>query len=449
MSTVERRTADGIARASQARSSAPAYLYPLALGFVALPFTRALTVDVGFPLKIYEVIFPVATALFIVNFPTFESWFRRKLVSPLFVFVTAAIISYVLMVYTGPDSPENFRGGPVLDGLSRICYLLLNTAIFMMSFHAGRTHGSVLKNAWLVGCFCAVTYVIYTEISFILYDDALFLPGIERHQMMYFGPVPVTRSGVFEEGNFAGLYYLLSIGLALHVRRYGLAILAFCGLLLSLSTAAYVALLAVWGIYVLMRKGRIVAIPYAVVIMFLFFGVYLFFAATGKFELSNSSAAARLNEVMTAFTMFRDFPWFGVSLGQYGFQYYFYEWDAAAGNLAITDRHITNNIYAEILVETGIVGSIAFIWFIRNWLTALYAARSEVMIIFCTALAMLVGWMAYPTFNIGFIWAYIGLSTGLAASVVDQQRRVATARTITPLAGRRSAAPDNKGVPAQ
>lgn len=430
MSTIERRAARPLRIAR--RADGTAYVYPLALGFAALPFTRALTIDVGFPLKLYELIFSAAALMFVISIPAFGPWFNRKFLVPLFGFAAAAVIAYLLMIYEGPNSADNFRGGPVIDGLSRILYLVLNIVIFLMSFQAGKRHFNMLRSAWLVGCICAAGYVIYTQISFLLYGSAVMLPGIERHQLGSLGPFSITRSGVFDEGNFAGLYFLLSITLALSARRYVVALMALVALLLSLSTAAYVALIAVWGVYALVKNGRLVAIPYAAVIGVALFGIYTFFAATGKFALTNSSAAARLNEIMTALTIFWDHPWFGVGLGQYGFQYYFYEWDPSAGALATSDRHITNNIYAEILAETGLAGFVAFGWFIKNWITLLYVSRDRLLLFFATAMGIMIAWLAYPTFNIAFFWSFMGLTTGLIFSLLAQSQASAAGPMPSP-----------------
>lgn len=395
-------------------SGTPVYIILLGLGFLFLPFTKALTVDVGFPLKIYEILFAATLPAFLltrhpVNFS--DKWpLLRPLIFAWFIAAGSFFaFSYADIGYLGLD----FRGGATLDGLARVGYLLLNLSIFAVII--GRpllSASSFLVNSWLIGCAISVSYSVYCVFSYLFFGEAFLLPGLERHQQGMLGPLLVTRSGTFEEGNFGGLYFLISAALALHLRRPIFAIIAIVGLILTQSTAAYFGLIMLFGAYYLLAtRNFFTLIPYFTVACVAAFGLFVYFAEQGKFEATGgASGAVRFNEAMTGINIWLTSPFYGVGLGQYGFHYFRNVWDMSLADAVTSERHIASIVYVEILSELGILGLAAFGMFWMRWARAIKAGSGDGNVLYASTFAILVSFLAYPTFNIAFLWCYFGMA---------------------------------------
>lgn len=412
MGNLQRR--DAARRIVAAQGDIPAYMLLLGLGILFLPFTKALTIDVGFPLKIYELLFAATLPAFLLTRHPMNFKGKWPLLRPLIFGWLVSVGSFFAFTYAdagylGPD----FRGGATLDGIARVAYLMLNLSIFAVII--GRPElsaGRFLVNCWLFGCAISVAYSVYCVFSYIIFGEAFLLPGLERHQPGMFGPIQVSRSGTFEEGNFGGLYFLLSVVLALHVRSLVFAAIAVVGLILTQSTSAYFGLIVLFGTYYLLTHRNFFAlIPYFVAACIAMFGLFVYFAEQGKFETSGSaSGAVRFNEAMTGINIWLTSPLYGVGLGQYGFHYFRNVWDMAIADAVTSDRHIAAMIYVEILSELGILGLIAFGLFWFRWTRAIKSGGQNSNLIHASAFAMLVAFLAYPTFNIALLWCYLGLA---------------------------------------
>lgn len=416
----------GRAAAPRAAHGMPAYIFLIGLGFLSLPFTKALTIDIGFPLKPYELLFAASLPAFLLTRHPIQFGGKWPLLRPLiFVWFVAAgsffAFSYADAGYLGPD----FRGGATLDGIARVGYLLLNFSIFAIII--GRPQlsaSSFLVYCWLIGSAISASYSIYCVISYIWSGDAFLLPGLERHQLGSFGPLLVSRSGTFEEGNFGGLYFLLSAVIAMHTRHFIFAGFAVVGLILTQSTSAYFGFIVLLGTYyMLANRNFFTLIPYFIGACIALFGIFVYFAEQGKFETSGSaSGAVRFNEAMTGINIWLTSPIYGVGLGQYGFHYFRNVWDMAIADAITSERHIAAIIYVEILSELGLLGFFGMLLFWRRWSTAIKANRSGGNIIYASTFAMLVAFLAYPTFNIAFLWCYMGFVLVLVQLDTGAQR---------------------------
>ena len=393
----------------------PIYLIILAVGFVFLPFTKALTVDVGFPLKFYEGIFAAAVASVPFSARGMDFRFAGKIYLPMFAGWLVATIAYFTFVYTAGSSliDLNVRGGAAIDGISRVAYLLLNLGIIVaLTLRSQIAAGRFLGNAWLLGMLISAAYLFYCNFSLLIFDNAVLLPGLDRHQLGSFGPITTVRSGTFEEGNFGGFYYLLSLVIAAHYRNYVVAGIALFAVLLTQSTAAYFGMLLFFGMYFIVgTKVKSLYLVYIVAGALLAFGVFAFFASQGKFEMrAGASGGVRLNDMMTGVRIFLDNPIFGVGLGQFDRYYDYYIWDYSLYIPAETGRRIVNNVYVEILCEVGVVGFFFFALFFRNWLKHIGSGGLSMRAIYAGGISMLLVFLAYPTFNIAFIWCFMGLA---------------------------------------
>jgi len=411
-------------RASAPRTTGtPAYIILLGLGFVFLPFTKALTLDVGFPLKIYELLFAAALPAFLLTRHPLHLQQKWPLLRPLIFAWLVAVGSFFAFSYADAGHlGMDFRGGATLDGLARVAYLLLNLSIFFVIIgRPSLSASSFLVNSWLIGCAISVAYSVYCVFAYLIFGEAFLLPGLERHQPGMFGPFLVTRSGTFEEGNFGGLYFLVSAALALHLRRPFFATIAIIGLILTQSTAAYFGLIMLFGAYYLLANRNFFAlIPYFVAACVAAFGLFVYFAEQGKFEATGSaSGAVRFNEAMTGINIWLTSPIYGVGLGQYGFHYFRNVWDMSLAEAVTSERHIAAVVYVEILSELGILGLLAFALFWMRWARAIKVGRRNGNILYASTFAILVSFLAYPTFNIAFLWCYFGMALVLVHYNID------------------------------
>ncbi|WP_428629118.1 O-antigen ligase family protein [Sphingopyxis sp.] len=404
----------------------PAYILLLGLGFLFLPFTKALTVDIGFPLKIYELLFAAALPTFLLSRHPVHLKQKWPLLRPLIFAWLVAVGSFFAFSYADVGHlGMDFRGGATLDGLARVAYLLLNLGIFFVIIaRPSLSASSFLVNCWLIGCAISVSYSVYCVFSYLIFGEAFLLPGLERHQLGNLGPILVSRSGTFEEGNFGGLYFLVSAALALHLRRPIFAAIAIVGLILTQSTAAYFGLIMLVGAYYLLANRNLFAlIPYFVAACVAAFGLFVYFAEQGKFEATGSaSGAVRFNEAMTGINIWLTSPIYGVGLGQYGFHYFRNVWDMSLAEAVTSERHIAAVVYVEILSELGILGLLAFALFWTRWARAIKVGHRNGNILYASTFAILVSFLAYPTFNIAFIWCYFGMALVLVHYHIDGSR---------------------------
>lgn len=391
-----------------------ALLTGLAVSF--LPFTKALTLDIGFPLKIYEALFPFAIFfLFARSKIRLEGRIRTMFVYIFLFWIIAAISSVVGIFDSAGSSLTGYRGGRNQDTIMRTIYLLFNICVSLIALHFVRNNGPFLIKAWFAGFLFAFSYHAYTVISVVLTGDAYLLPGLDRHQLGWAGSRLIPRSGTFEEGNFAGLYYMATLAFALYERNKLIVVLAIVGVAFTLSTAAYAGLPLLLLVYAFKDRGAKVR---KYLLAFLLLGVASVFAYQFGFGEKFSggaghSAAVRANESMTGLQIFFSNPTIGVGLGGYGFLFDEFEWAPGSSIYYGTEKRIPNNVYVEILSETGFLGFLSFLLFIIYYIRII-SSRLEFSPFFAFALSAGCVFLAYPTFNITYLWFFIGASLGVS-----------------------------------
>ena len=127
----------------------------VSLAILTLPFTLALTINLRFPLKIYEVALLGAGLACLVDFriPTLRS--ARSAVLPVIAVVGFASAVLLLHLWLPPEglSTSGFasRFGPFGDGIAKLLYLLL--AVFGFLLIAERTYQDeqLVLRCWLIG----------------------------------------------------------------------------------------------------------------------------------------------------------------------------------------------------------------------------------------------------------------------------------------------------------
>jgi O-antigen ligase len=407
------------------------------LAIATLPFTYALTVNLSFPLKIYEVVlsFVLVTYLLDLRLPLAPGslvpvrrlgWFAGA----------AAVLTLVRFAIPAEGSSVGdfgVRFGPAGDAVAKLLYLTLGVLSFVLFTRSAYEDESRFLRAWRIGATMAAGYSLYLFASGLLGLEPLLLPGIKDPK--YFGVAGRTfiRSGTFQEGNFLGLFLLVSVGIALYERRRLLALLFSFTVLLTFSTVNVMGLGLLW-VMVWFRdhpgmsvNRRMLYIAAGMIVMLavgyaLWQAGYLQAVVLGK--LSGEELGSRVKRIAFAIAglrMFADHPLVGVGISQFGYFYNSYQPLGILG-IAETVKLIPNNIYIELLSELGILGFLLF----TSFLIAVYARlRSpQLAVLRLTFITMLFVWVAFPTYTVMFLWAFMGLAVGASSRLTRFPRPV-------------------------
>jgi O-antigen ligase len=289
--------------------------------------------------------------------------------------------------------------------LQRLLQILLMIVAFWAIQQSNASFNRLIR-WWLNGTVFAAILHIFT---YLISDDSL-----------------LQRAGTFNEGNLAGLYYLLSIFLALEYKKISnnrrgsyYLIFAIFGLLLSRSSA---------GILIF---GLLFAVRYALAKKYLRFIIMLILTPLVGAMLINYgldfgigeklfeeqvtpnsfSRIDRIESIRAAYQLFIKSPIFGNGLQTYGFL----SNDIIGGPLKeIYDesyRRIPNNVYLEIAAELGLTGLIIF-WFsiISLLKSSLSYRNNRDRNLLLGLVAALLYWNAFPTYSVIFIWVFFAIT---------------------------------------
>ncbi len=399
------------------------------LAIAGLPFTLALTIDIKFPLKIYELALALAalTCLAQLRIPTIPA--ARRAALPVVALLCLALLVLLIHTWFPPSGLQAWafesRYGPLGDGIAKIIYVGLALFGFLLAaWHSFRDEDAVIR-AWLVGAWASSAYAWYLLASTVAGVEPVLLPGATDPQRIGLGNLVFIRSGTFEEGNYFGLFLVLSTALALYARRRGTALVLSATELTTFSTVNLLALAVLWTLVLLgpLSGGiqRRVLYKAAGLAMVALVGAvlvstgYLQSVVLGKLTGADvGSRLERLNQALTGLQMFLAHPLAGVGLSQYGYYYDRYQFVSVALPIdPVLAKHIANNVYIELLSELGLIGLLLFAVF----LIQVYRRSGGPMLwpLRCGLIAMLLAFNAFPTFSVMFVWAFLGLVVGASA----------------------------------
>jgi O-antigen ligase len=294
----------------------------------------------------------------------------------------------------------------VIDRLLQLMLVLVAFEVVRNSHHSP----GQLMLWWLQGLTAAV---VLHAMTYVISDDML-----------------LQRAGTFNEGNLAGLYYLLSIFVALEYRRLThtraanrFLLVGLLGMLLSRSSAGIVLLTLLLSIqFVVAARTRTNLVGRSLVVFVVLPSFAIGMAVAGldfgireklfeeEVTANSFSRIDRLESVSAAIELFSEAPVFGQGLQTYGFL----SNDRLSGPLLVTYdesyRRIPNNIYAELASELGLVGLVLFLGFMVS-LIRLAARRTGAGRVhwLLGLVGVLLYWNAFPTYSVVFIWVFFGL----------------------------------------
>jgi O-antigen ligase len=236
-------------------------------------------------------------------------------------------------------------------------------------------------------------------------------------------PLLARRSGVFDEGNFGGSYYLLSFFLmwigyrdGLNFGRVGM-ISSLTGLLLTQSSSALIIIIALTVIHILfgpslsLGRGRsgigsfLLPVVFGVVI-FIIFGDALIDKLVGG-DISNPNSFSRydrLSSILSGLSMFESSPIFGVGIQGYSFALPNHANEFLDMFFDYNSQRIANNIYAQILAEQGIVGFTVMFYFIYKIIRPSFCSVADNELVLLGFASVLLSWFAFPSYTNTFHW---------------------------------------------
>lgn len=410
---------------------------------VTLPFTQALTIDLRFPFKAYELALLLLLGLSATELRIRTAPGARREFTGLAIFagLVAAFVVYRQINPLGITTTGfSSRFGPVGDSLAKLLYLLLAIYAFLVfAFEAYRDTEWFMRT-WLWGAIACSIYSWYLFTGSLFGVDLPLLPQ-STAQRVEIASRLFIRSGTFEEGNFLGLYLLLSVAIALLARRTRLAAYLSATVLTSFSTTSFLGLALFWLGFAIFGRSPTARVWSLRARIALFAGLALIpLLATGYLEtvvvgkLVGTEAVSRLNRIdfaVEGLRMFREHPIVGVGLSQYGYNYNSFQYLV---NSSEADLHklIPNNVYVELLSELGLVATVVFLIF----LVMLFRRTrgSQLAPLRWGLLALLFVWNAFPTYTLINNWAFFALIVGASARLSPPLPST-TAETHAPLAG--------------
>lgn len=392
----------------------------------ALPLTQALTIDLGFPLKISEVALLAATPLRLASLGgetrTQSDGGNRPLVYAFFfVFTTCLSLFYALALQKGrPPDQGQYRFGADVDGLLYLAYLILAVATMLLVADITRRRRDTVIKVYLRGAVVAASYAFYVNLGLPP------LPGASNQSALV-GGFSLLRAGTFLEGNFFGLYLLTALVLAFCVRRLGVAAILSGAVLVSLSTPN-IAFMALLWLVVLARSAKskpsnlLVVIP-LVAILLLTPNAYWYRAIGEKVnDPSSQSVIERRGSADAALGMFLDNPFTGVGVGQYGLWFREYRPSYVPPEFLERGRLIANNVYAQVAAEQGALGLIPFLALVVQVLRTAWRRISRLAGV--GVMCVLVVLNAFPSATAVFVWAFFGAILGMAAHTRSREEPV-------------------------
>ncbi len=400
---------------------------------VVLPLTNSVTLPVGFPLKLYEVVGLYAIARTLLG-PGLALGRAGRTVALWGLFWFGSTIASAWGLYELMLRDLNMlewahgRYHPVVNTVYHYAYLAFDIgllALFLDALARGGLTRREFCRWWLAGSALAVGYAVLLNLVYHAGLPTALALRWDGVQIMNVAGMPVVRTGPFEEGNYFGLYLLASLVIALWAQRRWpdrffrtLVPVILLGVVITASPAALLGSVVLVLVAVFFGGGSPLARGTAVGGAVAAFAVL---AATGllrtlvldKFSLlfyggvtdtRNISLVQRLNESHHAWRLFLDHPQ-GVGMGNFG--YFFgdhadlYVWLRTAW---MQIKHIPNNVYLEVLSEHGALVALVFAVILVRMAARLVRAREYLV---TTGLLLIyVYFVAFPTFRLALIWVF-------------------------------------------
>lgn len=397
-----------------------------------LPYSYALTIRLGFPLKISEITLILYTTwwlFFIFYNKRYPAIFKERSIKIYLIlllsFFTFALTSFFINTqwqYSYHSPQIAYRYTPSIDSLLKSLYILVIIMASLISYMAFSCHQ---KHYYLkvlnVGAISSAIYAWYLFV-FGLYEwDVYLLPGMDswpQHGLFSFGHF--IRCGTFKEGNYAGLFFLTVSAINIYQKKYFFGVLIILGAVPTFSSMvllgliSFICTLAIYKIIAL-KKYLYIFVLFIPIITYIplsqnkdfnFLVSKFFTTENEKFEDAQNSKNERVNLSKAALNIGLDNPFFGVGLSNYSYHFPHYNPSETINHRA-NFKYIPNNIYLEIFSELGTIGLLIFVLILIFFLIQSLIDKTGVL--FSAYIMYLIYFIAFPTFSILFVWVFFGL----------------------------------------
>jgi len=391
------------------------------------PFMAVFSLNVGVQLYIsFGLILLSLPVLFIRTGLWRGSSTTRMLHWALGVFVSVALVSSIIgYVDLGSwhslaniEDEWNIQsklGSPLFNILRENFKLLILYGAFLVIVVSLRTEKdvSMAVKVYVVSACLQALYSVYTIVAVSMGFEYLLLPGTFMRG---------RGAGTFGEPVFFGAFMTIAVFLNVYLIRLGriwaiVFMMNIAGLLLSFSTAAYFAL-GVGMVTMLFRRRSWKPVSLAaIVIGIIVYSVSSFFpskyleGAIYKPFFNNPSRLERLSTAKAGLRAWEERPIFGVGHGVFPY---------IRGDLAPIEEIYgarPNNVYLDILAETGTVGILVSIWVFSMLLVGISKCRHAVsesirrfgLIGLPLLLSLATSFLGLQSIKYFFIWALLGI----------------------------------------
>jgi O-antigen ligase len=406
---------------------------------VTLPFTSGLTLPAGFPLKAYELVGALAIVVLVAAHRV-RLGRSRPVVWLALVFLAGSFVSSLAgllllgRLNLAPLAWATGRFEPHLAAATNLAYLAFVVGLLVLFVHA--LHVGVLTlgrfvRLWLWGAVAAVLYAVALNLVHVAGLPPALLGYTAPLQTLTLAGVTIVRSGPFLEGNYLGLYLVVSTSLALWAIRHhpterwyrGVLPLLLVGTALSAAPIAWLAtggLIAVAALDRHFPRGFRTSAAVGLVLLLVaglatdlvrvqFLDKLSLVLTGGIADHRNVSLIQRANESYKAWLMFQDHPWLGIGVGNYGYLAGHYPelftW-LQVDTLQV--RRIPNNIYLEVLGEQGILTAGVFLALHLLVLRQLWRRRQGLLV--AGFAAVMAYYLAFPTYTVAFLWVWLAFA---------------------------------------
>jgi len=394
--------------------------------FLFLPFSQALTFNIGFPLKISEVMLFIL--LFLIITSKYFSLKLELMKNPLSLLLIWSLFSVLINLLWQYNHELNInyssRAGYELDSILKWFYCVLAISLFYISSNVFTSNQSKYIKYFLIGAFVASLYSWYLFIFSLFGIEPLLLFGMEENpQRISLAVGEVMRCGTYKEGNFMAFFLFISTVFAMYNKKKKIAIFFTLSIITTVSTIGILTALFFWLLYILKtsntKKGMLKLIFIAIISMssliILLQNDDFNMMFTSKLDFSSSeikdqgaySKEDRKNTILNALNMGIDNPVFGIGLSNFALHYKYYNEIYGSGFDNYDFKVIQNNVYAEIFSELGFIGLFLFGWFLSRLYTE--SKRDKSKILTFGLIGSFIYFMAFPSFTILFIWVFFGL----------------------------------------
>jgi len=405
--------------------------YLILILILFLPFSQALTVNIGFPLKITELsLFSILFLIIWKNNIKINISIAENLIIILFIFSLVSVLVNIMWPYNySLNTNYPTRLGYEGDSILKLIYVLLSICVFKISEKAFKINQYKYIKVFLFGAVIASVYSWYLFIFSIFDLSPFLLFGMEESpQRINLFVVDFIRCGTFKEGNFMALYLFVSIVLSLYLNKKWLAFFLTLTVITTASTIGLLVSLLLWIMYQL--KNILTNVKHFVIGLFFMLAIVLSFVSlienkdfqmlvTSKIDITSDniddngavSREDRMNSIVNAIQIGMHNPFFGIGLSNFALHYKFYNEQRGIGFERYGWKSIQNNVYAEIFSELGFSGLFIFLYFLYT----LYkkSLHDQSSILKYGLIGILIYFNAFPSFTVLFIWVYFGLLNSL------------------------------------